>query len=449
MSQLRSISMKLVAIVIVILVVGAVVAYHIWRQSISQQTVPVKIVWVSTQFGPPAEQAFVKDVLLAGFRNETGIDVEFIALDYGGFYARMESEQTSGKVTSSVVTDIFSGLDYLASKGWLEDLSKFGTLPGRTFLSKSLEKYSYLYGNLYGIKAFVPSMISAYIMVVNKEAFKYLPEGLTEEDVLKGTSKWTYDALLAWAKKLNDATGSPKLGFPLGPKGLFFRFLHGHIYPAFTGAQVKNFNSDEAVAMWTYLRELWRYVHPGSTTWDSMADPLLRGDVWIAWDHSARIKDAIMTKPDQFVAVPVPSGPKGRGYLLVLSGLAIPKNAPHQDAAWKLIEYLTRPETQLKILENVGFYPAVQEASARIPAGPLKILVDGIGNQLSAPDSLVALIPSLGAKAGDFQNIYLTAFQRIVLNNEDIRTVLNELAPELMNLFKEVGAPLPPPDSGT
>ena len=424
-----------IAIIVIIIIVGVAVY-------MMQQQKPTSIIWASTQLNPPEEQAFVKGTLLKEFKDETGINVEFVALSYDDLATRLQAEEEAGKVTISLIGELHGGLDYFASKGWLEDLSKFGSLPGRTF-PKVLEDYS----KLYGIKAYIPWMTATYVMVVNKEAFKYLPEGLTEEDVIKGTSKWTYDAFLAWAKKLYEETGGPKVGFPAGPNGLFVRFLHGYLYPAFTGAQVKYFDSDDAVKLWQYLKELWQYVHPSSTTWDAMADPLLKGEVWIAWDHTARIKDAITSQPDKFVVVPVPAGPKGRGFILVIAGLAIPKNAPNEEAAWKLIEYLTRPETQVKVLENVGFFPTVQEASAKVTSGPLKILAEGVNNQLSTPDALVALIPSLGAKGGDFKNIYITAFQRIVLNNEDIKTVLGQLAPELNKLFQETGAPLPPPDS--
>ena len=404
---------------------------------------PKKIVWASTQLNPPKERAFVEGALLAKFKQETGIEVEFVPISYSDLATRLEAEEKAGKVTISVIGDLHGGLDLFAAKGWLEDLGKFGDLPGRTFLP-SLEKFS----RIHGIKAYIPWMTATYVMVVNKKAFEYLPEGLTKEDVIKGTEKWTYDALLAWAKKLKEATGEAKLGFPAGPRGLFVRFLHGYLYPAFTGAQVKNFDSPEAVEMWNYLRELWKYVNPASTTWDAMADPLLREEVWIAWDHTARIKDAIMTKPDQFVVVPVPRGPKGRAYILVVAGLAIPKGAPSQDAAWKLIDYLTRPETQVEVLKNVGFFPTVKEASGAIPSGPLKILVEGVNAQLSTPDSLVAMIPSLGAKGGDFKQVYLEAFDRIVLKGEDPAKVTKELAPKLKKLFEETGAPLPPPDSG-
>ncbi|WFO74644.1 ABC transporter substrate-binding protein [Desulfurococcaceae archaeon MEX13E-LK6-19] len=431
---------KLQALIIAIIVIAAIGGGVAWYYM--QQPKGVKIIWASTQLVPAQEQAFVKDTLLKEFTEETGIEVEFVPISYEDLATRLQSEEEAGKVTISVIGELHGGIDYFASQGWLEDLSKFGTLPDRTF-PQVLEDYS----RLHGIKAYIPWMTATYVMVVNKKAFDYLPEGLTEDDVIHGTSKWTYDALLAWAKKLYEETGGPKLGFPAGPNGLFVRFLHGYLYPAFTGAQVKNFNSDDAVALWEYLKNLWQYVHPSSTTWDAMADPLLKEEVWIAWDHTARIKDAIVQKPDQFVVVPVPAGPKGRGFILVIAGLAIPKGAPDQDAAWKLIEYLTRPETQVKVLENVGFFPTVKEASAKITSGPLKVLADGVNNQLNTPDALVALIPSLGAKGGDFKNVYITAFQRIVLNNEDIKTVLDELAPQLLSLFEETGAPLPPPDS--
>ncbi len=409
------------------------------------QTTPAKeevtIRFASTQLVPVEEQAFVKNQLLPPFTQETGIKVEFIGISYEDLSTRLESEMKAGKVTIDVIGDLHGGLDFFASNGWLMDLSQFGSLPDRTF-PKILEDYS----NLYGIKAYIPWMTATYVFVVNKEAFNYLPEGLTMDDVISGSGKWTYQALLDWAKNLYEKTGKKALGFPAGPKGLFHRFLHGYLYPSFTGAQVKNFDSQAAIDMWNYLRELWNYVNPASTTYDAMADPLLRGDVLIAWDHTARIKDAITTKPDDFVVVPAPAGPEGRGYILVIAGLAIPKNAPNPDAAWKLIEYLTRPETQVMVLQNVGFFPSVNEASGKVATGPLKIMVDGVSMQLNAPDSLVALIPSLGAKGGEFSSIYRTAFERIVLEGQNPAEVLPVLAAELNRIFEEVNAPLPPPD---
>ncbi|WP_370456662.1 ABC transporter substrate-binding protein [Thermococcus sp. MAR1] len=398
----------------------------------------VTVTFLSTQLNPPEERAFVQDELLKGFTDETGIEVNFVPISYTDMVTRLEGEMQTGKVTIDLIGDLHGGMDYMASKGWLEDLGGMPKLEGRTFIN-TFERYAHIRGQ----KVYIPWMSATYVMVVNKEAFKYLPEGLTEEDVMKGTDKWTYDALLQWAKNLKEAKGQPELGFPAGPKGLFVRFLHGYIYPSYTGYQAKEFDSPEAVEMWNYLKELWPYVHPSSTTWDAMADPLLKGEVLIAWDHTARIKNAIETKPDQFVVVPVPRGPKGRGFIVVLAGLAIPKGAPHKDQAWKLIDYLTKPETQVKVLEKVGFFPTVEEASGKLPEGPLKILAKGVQAQASTQDALVVMIPNLGDKGGQFKEYYKQAFERIVLNNEDPATVTKEIKPDLIKLFEEVGVPVP------
>ena len=425
--------------VLVLVLLGAIVSGCIGGEETTSPTTTeqVTINWLSTQLNPPEERAFVQEQLLKEFKDQSGIDVNFVPISYSDLATRLEAEEQTGEVTIDLVADLHGGLDFFNSQAWLEDLSG-KTLEGRTFIS-TFEKYATIDGK----KVYIPWMSATYVMVVNKKAFDYLPAGLTQDDVMNGTEKWDYNALLEWAKNLKEATGQPQLGFPAGPKGLLHRFLHGYIYPSFTGYQAKNFDSPEAIQMWNYLSELWQYVNPASTTWDAMGEPLLRGEVMLAWDHTARIKNAIESNPDQFVVVPVPRGPKGRGFILVVAGLAIPKNAPHQDEAWKLIDYLTKPETQVKILENVGFFPTVQEATGAIPSGPLKVLAEGVTAQSATPDAVVAMIPNLGEKGGQFTDAYRTAFQRIVLKGEDPETVVKELGPQIKALFQEMGQEIP------
>jgi hypothetical protein len=44
-----------------------------------------------------------------------------------------------------------------------------------------------------------------------------------------------------------------------------------------------------------------------------MQEPLQGGEVWLAWDHVARMIEALRGNPDGFVAFPAPVGPKGLG----------------------------------------------------------------------------------------------------------------------------------------
>jgi multiple sugar transport system substrate-binding protein len=210
---------------------------------------------------------------------------------------------------------------------------------------------------------------------------------------------------------------------------------------------VKKFNSPEAVTMWEYLKDLWQYVNEAAPTWDSMETPLLSEEVWIAWDHTARVKEAIVQRPDDFIAIPSPAGPIGRGVISVIAGLAIPKSASDPESAYKLIEYLTRPEIQVATLQNVGFFPVVAEAAGVVPAGGLKLLADGVTAQAAASDVIVAIIPGgLGPRSGEFTKIYVDAFNEIVLKGRPIQEVLDEQGALLDALWEETGAPLPVPD---
>jgi len=396
-----------------------------------------KVFFASTQMTPSEERAFLLSKL-SEFTKETGIDVELLNLGYADILARVEAEQKTGKVKLGLIADLQGGLYILASKGYLMDLSEF-KLPDRTFL---LEKYAYADGK----KIFIPWLQATYVMVVNKEAFKYLPKGLTEDDVKYGTEKWTYEALFEWVENIMKKTGKYPLGFPMAPGGLWHRFLHGYIYPSFTGAQAIKFDSVRALEMWEYLKKLMKYVHPASSTWDKMDEPLMRGEVLIAWDHTARIKQAIISMPDKFCVVPVPRGPMGRGYIIVLVGLAVPKNAPSMDQVKKLIDYLTTPEVQVAILKNVGFFPIIKEAAGAIPEGALKVLAEGVLNQSATKDGIVSFIPNLGPKGGEFTGTYREAFRRIVMEGEDPAKVVKELGEKIRRMFKETGSALPEPD---
>jgi len=392
--------------------------------------------FASTQMVPAAEQIFAKSVLVKGFPDDSGIKVEFIPMESPDLFTRLSAEVSAQKVTISLVGELHGGLDLMNTKVLLDDLSGI-SLPNRTFI-KALEDYSVLAGK----KVYVPWMQATYVMAVNKKAFQYLPAGLKVEDVTGASEKWTYDALLNWSKNLNDAFKGPKLGFPMGPKGLWHRFLHGYIYPSFTGYQAAAFDSLRAVKLWEYLKELRPYVHPSSSVWESMDEPLLKEEVLIAWDHTARVKNAVVEKPEDFVIVPAPRGPQGRGYITVAVGLAIPVGAPQKDNAVKLIDYLTSPDIQVKMLENIGFFPTIKEAEGVIPEGPLKILATGVLAQSGSPDSVIALIPSLGAKGGEFSAAYRDAFTKIVIEGADIETTITTAGDKLRAIFKEIGVPL-------
>ncbi|MDD3783327.1 MAG: ABC transporter substrate-binding protein, partial [Limnochordia bacterium] len=340
--------------------------------------------------------------------------------------------------TGRFETDVFGTLhgDFpaLLAEGIPMELPDPQSLPGRTFIEELVKL-----GQVDGQQIYVPWTQATYLMAANKKALDYLPEGA---DV----GALTYAELLEWAKNLYEATGSAKLGLPAGPQGLFGRMLHGYLYPAFTGHQVQKFDSPDAVSMWSYLKELWDYVHPSSAIYENMADPLLLEEVWVAWDHTARLGPAIREFPDNFVLFPSPAGPYGRAFITVINGLGIPKGVQDFDLAWRLIDHLTHPETQVIVLEGTGFFPTTVEAASYVPQGANKLLADAVAAQASAPDALVSLLPvGLGARDGEYVPTFKDAFEAIVLRGQDIETVLARQGARLRELFEDTGADYPQP----
>ncbi|MDP2660479.1 MAG: extracellular solute-binding protein, partial [Dehalococcoidia bacterium] len=247
-------------------------------------------------------------------------------------------------------------------------------------------------------------------------------------------------------------TNKRMLGFPAGPKGLMHRFFQGYLYPSYTGSTgVVAFKTPEAATMWKEFKETWQYVNPQSTNYDFMQEPLLAEEVWIGFDHVARLINAPKEKPNDFLLVPAPAGPKARGFMPVLAGLAIPKGAPNRAGAESLIDYLTQPKQQSATAANLGFFPVT---NAPVPADlnpGIKLESEAVQKQAASKDALVSLLPvGLGAKGGDFNNVFLETFQRIVLKNEEIQPVLDAKAKDLQTIMNDTKAacwaPDPPSD---
>jgi multiple sugar transport system substrate-binding protein len=392
------------------------------------------VVFLSTQLRPIEEAQKVRDVLLKG-----GPKTNFIVEEPAKLNVRVDAEQKAGARSFSVIGALhgeISGLppealdnvgDIMAKlkdRGMPDAIADLGKLGGST-------------------QVYVPWMQATYIMAANKQALKHLPAGADVNTL-------TYEQLAAWAENVRKATGERKLGFPAGPTGLMARFFQGYLYPSYTGGVVSTFKSAEAEQMWGAFKALWANVNPASTGYNFMQEPLASGEVWIAFDHIARLKDALNAKPDDFVTFPAPAGPKGRGFMPVIAGLAVPKGAPNRAGAEALISHMTSPAVQLAHAREVGFFPVVKaDLPADMPPGT-KLLASAVSAQASSKDALVSLLPmGLGAKGGEFNKVYNDAFQRIVIRGEDIKTVLGAQATALKAIMDETKAPCWAPDKAS
>lgn len=393
-------------------------------------TANAQVLFWSNQAVPVEETQKMREQVLKGFSG----GVDFQPQEPGPFITRIEAEAAAGSGTIGVVGALHGDLATYADN-WADlsdiDLAGIGVSPAFLELGKL--------GT--GEQKYLPWMQATYVMAANKQALQYLPEGA---DI----NALTYDQLIAWSKAMAEATGSPKFGFPAGPKGLKHRFFQGFLLPAYTGSEVTKFRSAEAEEAWGKFKELWQYTNPASTNYDFMQEPLLTGDVWLAFDHIARLGEAFNQKPDDFVAFPAPAGPKGRAFMPVLAGLAIPKGAPDMAQSKELVKYMMQPQTQVATLLATNFFPTTDAPLPTDLTKSAQALGPAVTTMTSAADALPALLPvGLGDKGGQFNQVYIDTFERIVLGNQDIRQVLDQQAETLRALMVETGAPCWLPDA--
>lgn len=390
------------------------------------------VTMISSQLVPVAEAEKMQNVILAGFAGE----VTFVGAESGPFNDQIRAQEQAGTGDISLIGGLHGEFATFAAEGLLMDLSDVAAELGDV-------NAEYLgLGQLGGDQQmYVPWMQNTYIMAARQEAMEYLPEG-TDLNAL------TWDQVSAWGAAIANATGERKLGFPAGPDGLWHRYFQGYAYPSFTGGLNTTFASDGAVTMWEWLAETWSTsVNPQSTTYGFMQEPLQSGDVWIAWDHAARLIEALRNMPDDIVAFPAPAGPAGRGFMPVLAGLAIPNSAPNPDGAKELIRYLLQPETQATTLNQVAFFPVI---TAELPGDlepGIRAEQQAITTMTSAADALPSLLPiGLGEQGAAYNQVFRDAFQQIVLDGGDPATVLLERLPDLQATLDASGAACWEPD---
>ncbi|GAB4413875.1 MAG: ABC transporter substrate-binding protein [Anaerolineae bacterium] len=392
-----------------------------------------KVTFMSTQFNT-VEESDKARAILADFG-----DVDFVPSEEGPMIDLLKAEAQAGSGTVDLVGALHGTFPVLAQEDVLFDLSDLlAEIQAEYELPEAFVELGKLGTEDY--QYYIPWMQATYIMAAHKDALQYLPEGA---DI----NALTWEQLAAWAKNIYDATGEAKLGLPVA--GLFHRFLEGYLYPSFTGGMVTGFKTADAVAMWEWFKtELWPYVHPQSIAYEFMQEPLLAGEVLVAFDHTARLINAFNERPEDFVAFPAPAGPAGRGFMPVVVGLGIPFTAPNPDGAEALLKYMLSPETQARVLKDLAFFPVVGGVDTSGLSAGVAIEAGAVAAQANSADALPALLPvGLGSRGGEINEIYRNAFSRIVLNGEDIQTVLNEEGANLQKLLDETGAPCWPPDA--
>jgi multiple sugar transport system substrate-binding protein len=389
--------------------------------------------FLSTQFTPIEERQRFEQILKS---RVPGVSVAYNPVEPGVFASTITSQVDAKKVQVSLAGGLHGDLAPHANR--FEDLDDLLASLGDRGFPADIATLAKLGGSS---TKYMPWMQASYVLAVHKKALQWLPAGADVQDL-------TYDQFLAWVSAARRGNGGKAvLGLPCGPKGLYHRFFQGFLLPSFTGTQITGFRGPDAVRAWQYMKELWANAVRSSTNYEFMQEPLQRGEALIAWDHVARLVGAPKDKPDDWVMAPAPRGPKGRGYLLIVAGVAIPRGAPEAAKARDVIKALTTTDTQLDVLRQNAFFPVVTAALPTDLPPAVRLEAAAVTRQQAGDEAIAALPPiGLGSRDGEVSQIFKNTFKEICLDNRPVQRVLDNQAKLLNGILDELKVPCWRPD---
>ncbi len=363
-----------------------------------------QVVLSSRLWSRPNEQEFIINEVLKPFEEETGIKVEFQIVDDDTLLDRAKVQKDTGNVSTDVIIAYCARMSEWVDAGYVVDITDIAKKWNDRTFSQGIDTMTIFDGKRF----FVPIGADVYLLAANKKALTYLPEGADVQDM-------TWEQVVDWSIAMAKGEGEGKQAVTGVPqKALIYQY--GGVILSY-GGEFPTINSPEALQAWELLVKMKDAYTPTVMTYDSLVEPMKRGEAWLTIAHCANVGDIYNSNPAQFVIAPAPKGPAGIGSVAGTSGFAIMEGAPNKDGAVKLIEYMTRPDIQLKIAKGAGgFIPPVDES--------LKLLGDSTEDEVIQKalavmnNGVLSFIPPVfGPNWGAVKLVYDNAFKKLVLED--------------------------------
>lgn len=293
------------------------------------------------------EREYLMNTFFSNFETANNVTVEVDFLAQADAIRKIETEQTSGNIVTDVIYADTANMAPYVNGGWMEDIAAIVDATGSTY-TDMFENST----NQGSQRFFVPMSYDVYITIANVSALDYLPDGLTEEDLVSGI---TWEQYADWAVAIAEGEGQGKTMMPANMTGSQLLYpmggmslAYGGGFPEFTSAGFKSAMGIIAkiAAADGFYAEQDQYTAP--------TEPLNSGDVWLTFAHMAPVGVSYTAAPNNFVIGAAPKGSEGAGSTSGAWCYGIQKGAPHMDLAEKFIAYIADPEVNYDFCMNYG-----------------------------------------------------------------------------------------------
>ncbi len=363
-----------------------------------------KIKITSGLWSVPEEQQYIREEVLPAFEEATGIEVELEVLAGDDMVKLMTSQKDSDEWTTDILMTHSGDMPRYISNEFVQPMDELIGGLDITIL-EAFNDSTKMDGSTY----YIPISADVYLLIANKKAMDYLPEGVALETI-------TWEQYKDWAIAMADAEG-PKVSFPAEPvKATLYQM--GGICLSYGGG-FPEINSDGMKMAWGLVGEMMaaNAIVETSFNYSNPVDMMKSEEAWLSFYHMVPVGQIYASAPAKYEIAPAPAGPNGNGTIAGAWGIGITAGTPKAEAAKEFVKFLTSTEILYKIAAGTGgFIPPVEEVIAELGDEPrdqimkkgLETLNNGIPSGVPA---------SLYTDWGAVKSVYDTVFKSMWEND--------------------------------
>ena len=351
----------------------------------------------------PHERDFIINVFAKNFEDKFDVKVNVEFLTQAECIRKIENEQNDKKIETDVVFVDTANMAPYVNGHWMMNIKSM-LHSGSTFTAmydgitnRGPERY------------FIPACFDIYVLAANIEALKYLPAGLSRQDVIDGI---TWEQYTEWAVNIARGEGIGKTMMPAKEEGSQLLYpmagmgmAYGGSFPDFTSVGFKN-----ALRIIAELAAENAF-YPNQANYTAPTDPMRNGDVWLTFAHISPIGIAFDEARSQWVIGAAPTGFRGAGSTSGAWCWGVQKGTPHADLAAIWIDYVTTPHVNYQMCSRLSFLSPIREIAPLLRTDDAVMIA---GNKMLT-NTVISGVPSTRYKNWDaVKLLYHEAFNLTV-----------------------------------
>lgn len=356
-----------------------------------------------------------RNELLPAFEQETGIKVEAVQVESGDLVNKLTAEVESGNLTIDVFAQDVNNLSSIVARDLVEDLTEYEDIIPDTVIPGMMEVSEFD-----GKRLFLPYRPNVEIAFYNENKFN--------EYGIEPPENW--EELLEVAKAFKEKTGQGRVGIKANLQ--VDNILHLFDFIKQAGGDPYVLNDEGSIEAFEFLQELYPYLNEQSTTanWDTMNQYLEKDSIYLGTNWPFYIPEFHKNGKDEIKAYSGWTGPEKESHVLGGEVIGIPKGSTKVEEAIKFAEFLMSKPVQELLVSELA-WPAVRSDAYGLVKGYQVPYFEAIKSALDHAEPR-GNVPYWQ----DAETIYLDAFQKAIINGEDVKTTLDEAAQKLDELRK-------------